>query len=515
VADERRNSLLSGRVGVPDGAYRMLNDPVERAVENVIRNELTLTQLIQDQESGGTATRDWATFDEDGVVVVQNENDTLSCTKLSTGTYQVTRNSTFPAGPAAAPLVTPLSVATASTSTEVALRQWFTTISPDASEGGVQYDPVTGNVWATDFDHSTGSTIDRLAIGLPTSVLPEFYFNLPSAYPELNVFKGETLILDLTYRIAFVQVRNAAGTINTTLFVDMDTFDVLTDTQSAEGGTQTVLIGFSDDHLLMMNGSSIAIWSRDAGGLPDTDLGTYSNPGSTGSVGFKTGLVDNDGQFWFVDSAAPKNWEHYPISGGFAQVTHDAGADGIDATVYCHNPADNCIYFLTVGHTYLKKILCTSPYTITQINGTAYSTTYDASTADETIKDAIAMEFASDGSELILIRPGDDHPYLFLVDPTDGSIDVALSLPVEFSSNYELNRIAIWGNYIATIGNQYLQVINYVIAGEGSALTFTPPLFGSRMTSTTTAIVEFWNPEALPNKVKMDAGFHIEFARDP
>jgi hypothetical protein len=219
---------------------------------------------------------------------------------------------------------------------------------------------------------------------------------------------------------------------------------------------------------------------------------------------------------WLVSSGTPADWAL--IDPTVASVSlKDPGAGGVSTNLAAFRASENAIYFLDSAGTDLYKILCDSPFTITKLTSSAYNSTLNGTTAPTTIVNATTMEFTPDESALIFVRGGDvdDHPYIILVDRTDGSIDQAVSLPSPLANNYGVSYVVVLDDVLITMGDQRLQLINYQFPGTGSSSgAFTPPLFASRMSSTTTAIVEFWDPEKLPQKVKMDCGFHIEFARD-
>lgn len=509
---------ISAGIGIPHGAgHLMRDDDFVQAVQQIARDVVEV-----ETPGSGTADRDWATISAAGAIVVQTARGTMSVSKLETGTYQVTRNSAFPtisSETGAAPQVTPRSLATVSSEATVTDFFWFTTTNPNNARSIIGWDSLKEDVWATDYDHDTAFTgnPDRIAIGSPFNALPEVYLYLPTGFTNLNQENvGDTLILDMTYRLAFVQARNNDGSQETTLIYDIDSLAVVFNCYVDIGGPNACrILGHSDDYFIIKQNADWKIFSRDADGLPDTSLGTYA--GSPSGTGYKDFLVDNNGHFWGVNSTTPKDWVLFPISGGYTAAVKDGGAEGIMDRIYDFNPNDNSIYFMTNfdgSDCILKKISCDSPYTVTTI--ATYSSTYDAGTADETLQDITTLKFTPDYQHLIAVRGGDsaNYPHLFVVDPDDGSLDAAISLPSPYSNNYGVEGVVVLGEFVVTMGNQVLQVINYVLGGVGSDLDFIPPLFGARMSSTTSAIVEFWNPEALPARVKMDCGFHIEFSRD-
>lgn len=472
-------------------------------------------------DGGESAERDWATVDADGNIVVQTERNTLSSTRLGTGTYKVTRDTAFPTingFPGTAPIVCPLSTETESPTIDTLNRQWFTTQLPETEGSHVLYDPVKDLVWATDIDHAASSSgqPDRIAIGNMFAEAPEVYLYLPAAFPRLFLQEADTLNIDLTYRLAFVQATALAGT-RTTLIYDMDSYELLEDSNATTGGTQRVVAGHTDDALFIFGDTVIMVYSRDDDGLFDTLLDSESANTAEEAIGFKWGLESNDGHLWYKNGVSPPEWAEFDVAGGSANVSsHDAGFRGIADRLYDYNPIDNCIYYLTSSSSdfHLMKILCASPYTVTQITSTAYSETYDVNTADETIVGCVTMRFTPDYSRIVVLRGGGSpFPYFYLIDPSSGAIEVAFALPGGLSRNYSVETIVSLAGVVVSIGSYNLQIISYTAGSAGTAQDDDPVLIKSRMTSSTEAIVETYRAFD-QNKIKTDCGFHIEFARD-
>lgn len=464
------------------------------------------------------ALEEWAAFDEDAVLVEQGALNSLTCALLDIGTYRVTSSISG----IGRPFVTPMSTATSEPEVSTTSAQWFTDTS-NVDEFTIKFDPVTGKLFANDYGHSeeVGGP-DRIVFGLPTDLTPSYWY-LPPEFPQMTAYKGKTFLVDLTYRLLMIQVRAADNDpLDTTIFVDMDNFTVHPDDMVAINGAtlQSVVVGFSDDHLVVYAPGGHQLWSRDGDGLPDTLIATYSGAGGAGSIGHQhPQIVDNNGHFWFRNSAAPAEWERYPNTGAAPSRHALGGGYALSDDLMVFNPGENSIYFVDTSYDHLWKISCDSPYTVTQITGSAYPNLSSGNEAT-TIDLCSSMLFTHDLSKLLFIRGANDFPYFYVVDPADGSIDSALPLLDELvGDNYRHDDIAHWGNFIATRGASttlgYLQIINYVIGSGGTNLAFTPPLFGARRESLTEFIVEFWNPESLPQKVKMNCGFQIHIARDP
>ena len=89
------NSLLSGSIGIPDGAYRLMNDPVQRAVEQIVKNELEIRTIIQEGGTGGTTERIWARVVADGTKVAGSDGDIITPSRTAAGVYPCTSSKSF------------------------------------------------------------------------------------------------------------------------------------------------------------------------------------------------------------------------------------------------------------------------------------------------------------------------------------------------------------------------------------------------------------------------------------
>lgn len=492
---------VSAGIGIPTGQGALMRDEDFRtAVENVVNDMPTTTT---------TLTRDWATFDEDGTILEQGATQALSWEQLGTGTYKVTSITSGSFLPQATVLSAEIEEPELTTSN----RLWFTTTSPDNTDAHVLYDPVKDVVWGTDVDHVTSFVSglpDRIAIGDMFAETPEVYLYLPSAFPILFAQQADTLFLDLEYRLAFIQASSTGGT-RTTLIYDMDSYTLLQSSNAETGGTERVIIGHTSTHFLLRGDGNLFVWSRDANGLLDSLTDTEADV----AIGFKYGIESSSGDLWYRDSSAPADWRQISLAGGsFSGNTRDGGTNSIADRIYDYNPTDNCIYYLNnnVADLHLMKILCESPFTVTELNGTAYPN--DLGDPTVTLLDAVALRFTPDYSQIVVIRgQGSAVPWFYLVDPADGSIDTEFALPNDLGVNYGVETIVSLAGQVVSIGSNNLQLINYTVGDGGSSVTQEPRTIHTRKLSDTEALVETFISHN-PGRVKIDSGFHIEFVRD-
>lgn len=86
-----QNSLLSGSIGIPDGAYRLMNDPIQRAVEQIVKNELEIRNIIQQGTGSGNVL--WLRANAAGTKLAGSSD--LTCSRTGEGTYLITSAAGF------------------------------------------------------------------------------------------------------------------------------------------------------------------------------------------------------------------------------------------------------------------------------------------------------------------------------------------------------------------------------------------------------------------------------------
>lgn len=91
-------SLLSGGIGIPEGGGKLLSRPEESAVQNLITNEISILNIVEDEPDGGGGgggeTDVWARFRADATKITGSTAFVLTASRTGEGNYAVTSTKT-------------------------------------------------------------------------------------------------------------------------------------------------------------------------------------------------------------------------------------------------------------------------------------------------------------------------------------------------------------------------------------------------------------------------------------
>lgn len=520
--------VFSSGIAEPTGSFSLAkkSSPVLDALEN-LSSDNPLTSIIL--EGGDSITfQNYILSIAGGPCALVNDDGTLlfgrgvaSSTRIDDGIYDVTSSVTFPSVGGViqcAVHVTPQGVVPAAGESSFEDYLGLTTTLFDPGDAGAWYDPVRGRVWATDISHDNAAyTIpDRLGIlRLDTGTWE--YITLPTTRPNIDHNKCSLGIMDLTNRVFYLQAFHQTGPVRSTLVYSLDTYALLQDTWDLSGhgqGTYHIVVGAdpSRNKVCIWGDSTLRLYNT-ASGVPTT-LADSKN--RTGNTGFRNPITSNDGAYWFYDNApSPDEWLQCAISGSvwgsFTNRDADNGnGHNMDSNLYTHNPVTDEIYYMAgAGNDELYKVLCVSPFTVTKINSSTYAG-IGAGTWTTSIAAPTAISWSPDYYRLIVVRASPTYGAVYVVDPSDGSIDVAYELDDRYSRNYNALDIGVDHGRIWSIGSNRIQEFRFTGSTENTSLVVYKPVApAARMTSTTKARVELF--QVANSYVRQDNPFYISF----
>lgn len=523
-------SMLSGGIGIPEGAFKRLsNKQAESALEFIIQNQLNLVQVIQDNQGNGTGDQllIGALVDDDGTVLTSKR--ITSASRLDTGIYEVNTSVNFATEvdgtPRCWPQVTPQGLIRTAGTSQVTEYPGLTTVNWNYDQNGTHYDTQRGRVWVVDIDHDTTTNEttgepDRIGVFRIDSETWE-YITLPTIGTDKHSFatkyKCSISIMDIAHRAFYVQARNEANDEVTTLIYSLDTLELLQDTyDDIVGHGQTFyffIIGVdsANDRLLLWGDSNYLCWGMNDNGTVDTSLGGVARSGNTG---FRSAICDNNGHFWFHDGTPnPDDWQQIVVTGSGATLTintRDAGADGLDTRIYAFNAVQNAIYYLDNARNDLWKILCDSPYTVTELTASDWPS-YAGSGHLTSPLEINCLAWSYDYYRLIGVRGGGTAPMcVYIIDPTDGTVDAHYELEDLYVQNFFCDTIAVQPGVFWSLSSNRIMQFNFTGDTEETDLSVYKPVTPSvRMVDANTARVELFL--TANSVVRQDNAFYIEF----
>lgn len=518
------NSLLSGSIGIPDGAYRLMNDPVQRAVEQIVKNELEIRTIIQEGGTGGGgfAPIAWARVKADGTIIV--DEGFTSSTRTAIGVYSLdtdTAVGTSGSAPLSAVLVTPSSASGdgGDGSSPFKAFNTYEVVATDTTADPVwQYNETNGKFYLLgpaedDIYIHTDSTFTTAPVRVDADAVA-------IRVPQLSGC--------LSKEGAYVWLSGDGYPIRAMRVSDNVMFNF--------GGTPTQFLVCATDNLNALAGSGVSgprIWVSDGADVkaydPDVageSLGsvqlTYSSldPGSDN----RPALFDKDGQIWCLQGTALKQVN--PILASFVNHSYPtetpagetmAGSLG-GASRLAYDPLRNVIYAALTSTDPNTYIWTYSGWT----NGLANSGTWEfiakfsgfASVYYEPVQDLLFV--ASYSSGRVVRYAG--YPKTFIdvvsVDDTTG--------PDNPEVDYDLNsaRICFYksdstGDYGYVSGQKgatnYLIKISYngsdISLGDGGAVVSQVLIAHGTITDTNTVKVELFRSLSPP--IRADGQFNV------
>jgi hypothetical protein len=519
---------FSGRIGEPEGAFRLLdNKPrLEELDQRLGDVETTVNEITV--EAGGDNI-DGGVVDTDGTILA--DHGLASATRVAAGIYDVTADTTYAtlsadrwnASVTVTPEGTPTDAGEAATYDYAGLH----TVSVDPTSSDVCYDPQQGKLWATDENSqallrdengfpvvspdTTGS--DRIGIYKKDTDTWQYIY-LPDDWERGIRGDGELLKLNVEERVAYMQAIGTVGgaydSNRTTLIYDLDTLELLTNvyTDVTTGDGSGYIVGFDNinDRCIIYGGSSTRFFGM-ADGIPTTQIATT---GSQYSIN-KYMIPDASGNFWFPEGS-PADWRRwYLVASVINTATVDTGAAGLDSSAnnFCYDATNDQIYFYTTDRLTLKKMACstgtlTSIVTYAAVSGANHNT--EAS-------ELYALEMSSDDFRLLGVRgasSGSGECCFYIIDPSDGSIDFHYDLATTYTTNYYTQNIAVSEGVVWSLGTNRIQEIRFGGGEQDTALSVYDPVFVAvRMTAANKARVWFFKGNNF--RVRQDSAFHIHF----
>lgn len=515
---------FSGRIGEPEGAFRLLDQSSRAELENFVR------QLIDQSTATGTGTSGAlppsGIIDDDGTILYDEQ--IASASKVDTGIYHVTSDVTFDTVGGeyqCAVQVTPRGLLTAPNVITTTDYLGLTTSNPALDGSAVAFDSAKGRLWATDQDHDTNFTSaasDRVGIyRLDTDSWDYIY--TPADWSILFLQVGPVLKLDVTNRRAYLQVAGSSdGAYNgarSTLIYDLDSYDLLHNTFvdiAGHGQAQHFMIAIdpSNDRIFLRGDSYIRAYTTDGAGIPDSFIDDETTQTYSGN---SHPIVDASGQLWVPTTVHPEDWRKFYLSGGsLLTATADGGPDGIIDGLKCYDATNDLIYYVT-GDTAsvddakeLYKFDCGTE-TYTKITASTLGAIATEGDADASYRNPTSISMSFDDSKLLVVRGGSGgyHDF-YIVDPSDGTIDFHQDLGDLYSYNYYTNNPAVDAGVLWSLGTKRIMEIRFQGDNAGSIGTvYKPVIAAARMIAANKAQVELFDANNV--FVRRNNAFHITF----
>jgi hypothetical protein len=500
---------FSSEVGFPQGAFdRLSNNSLSKSVE-VIRERLTeITTIIN---NGGTGTAPpFATVDDDGTVLVSDQ--IASASRVATGVYEVSANVAFQASGAywrCVPLVTPMGFVANPGEILTKYYKMLYTTAPNQAQSSVQYYQEGGEVWATDNDYTvSGSSYDRIGILRPESNTWT-YLNLNETnYIQQYGSAAGGMFVDNTNGLMFIQANDVSNNVSTLIY-DCASKALLLNVRDSlgglDGGQFEYVVGIdpANETCVILDNNAYD-WRTTTNGIPDATSSGEFNP-AVAANSYKPVMADTAGNYWNTHDDNIYKW----VFGG-GETAYSTGADKLAPGLVCYRASNNTIYYMSQNGDYIKSFACTDQ-TITRLNGSAWGTVSSEATALTSLKGIQSLDVSKDGTRLIATRGGSATYYTFyIIDPSDGSIEAAYTLPSPWTYNWYSRMIAISDNRIWTLGTERIMEVTWTGAQPGDPpLVYKPVVANSRMVTASKARVEIF--EVGNSIIRRDTPFHIGF----